>query len=40
MKKKIQKLHNLDCFKEKVEANYYIKAEEYDDRTVYDWDYL
>ena len=29
MKRKIQKLHNIDCIQEKVKEIYYIKSEEY-----------
>ncbi len=32
MKKKIQRLHNIDCFNGEFEAIYYIKSEKYEAR--------
>ena len=33
MKRKIQKLPNLDCFQEKIKTIYQIQSEEYDARS-------
>ena len=40
MKQKIQKLHKIDCFKEKAVASYYIDLEENYSKTGYGKDYL